>query len=131
MDEDAAEQSPPAPPRTRPAIRASDDSGSLPPQHAQNRQKSASPRVLNGFLAMSEIAIVSARKARLRQQAESGPDKPRAARLIVPSEQELGDAADGRQQCLEQSALHRTHPSSADRCRGGQPAAQAVPAALE
>ena len=35
--------------------------------------------VLNGILAMSEIAIVSARRARLRQAAETGEEQARAA----------------------------------------------------
>jgi len=35
--------------------------------------------VVNGVLAMSEIAVVSARKARLRQAADAGDDKARAA----------------------------------------------------
>ena len=35
--------------------------------------------VLNGLLAMSEIAIISARKARLRQAAESGNKRAGAA----------------------------------------------------
>jgi putative hemolysin len=34
---------------------------------------------INGFLAMTEIAIVSARKARLQRQAEDGDEKARAA----------------------------------------------------
>jgi putative hemolysin len=41
--------------------------------------------VLNGLLAMSEIAIVSARKARLRQQADSG-DLGAAAALALAEE---------------------------------------------
>jgi putative hemolysin len=41
--------------------------------------------LLNGVLAMSEIAIVSARKARLRQQAESG-DQGAAAALALANE---------------------------------------------
>jgi CBS domain containing-hemolysin-like protein len=41
--------------------------------------------LLNGVLAMSEIAIVSARKARLRQQAESG-DQGAAAALALADE---------------------------------------------
>ena len=35
--------------------------------------------VLNGILAMSETAVVSARRARLRRLAESGDEKARAA----------------------------------------------------
>src|SRR5215207_4565541 len=41
--------------------------------------------VLNGVLAMSEIAIVSARKTRLRQRAENG-DKGAAAALALAEE---------------------------------------------
>ena len=37
----------------------------------------------NGFLSMAEMALVSARKVRLRQQAEEGD--PRAARQVVSS----------------------------------------------
>jgi putative hemolysin len=35
--------------------------------------------ILNGILAMSEIAVVSARRARLRQAAETGSERARAA----------------------------------------------------
>jgi len=41
--------------------------------------------VLNGIFAMSEIAIVSARKARLQQQAEEGSPKARAALALATS----------------------------------------------
>ena len=39
--------------------------------------------VINGIFAMSEIAIVSARKARLQQQAEEGNKKARAALALA------------------------------------------------
>jgi putative hemolysin len=41
--------------------------------------------VFNGIFAMSELAIVSARKARLRQQAEEGSQKARAALALATS----------------------------------------------
>jgi putative hemolysin len=57
--------------------------------HARGRRRSVSPvlqvliivlfAVLNGILAMSEIAVVSARRARLRQAAERGNEQSRAA----------------------------------------------------
>lgn len=39
--------------------------------------------LLNGVLAMAEIAIVSARKARLHQQAERGDSGARAALALA------------------------------------------------
>ena len=41
--------------------------------------------VLKGIFAMSEIAIVSARKARLQRQAEEGNKKARAALALATS----------------------------------------------
>jgi putative hemolysin len=41
--------------------------------------------LLNGFFAMSETALVSSRKARLRQRAEEGDEKARAALELADS----------------------------------------------
>jgi len=45
--------------------------------------------VANGVLAMSEIAVVSARKARLQQQAEQGNARPGCARSCCEPERFL------------------------------------------
>ena len=41
--------------------------------------------LVNGFFAMTEIAVVSARKARLRRLADTGDDRARAALELAES----------------------------------------------
>src|SRR5918994_39413 len=74
-------------------VHKQDGLGTIPPRVQGDRMSGVAPQIavivvlalLNGLLAMSETALVSSRKARLKQRAEAGDRGARAALRLAES----------------------------------------------